>query len=262
MTPRTRQTLFLIAVAGFATFLLLGLRGLPAFGHYRGPYGDALNAQAPHQRHISNVITAINYDYRGLDTLGEEFILFTSVVGVALLLRQRRGETEAEAPDAAPDRHVAEPSDAVRVMGLFFVGCTIVLGAYVVLHGHLTPGGGFQGGSIIATGWLLTYLAGRHRTFLRLSPQALVDAIDAVGAGVYAVIGLATLVVGAAFLQNILPQGNLGDLLSSGTIWLINAAVGVEVAAGMILVLAEFLRQTLDLHQPPTVEHSPDGGRA
>ena len=87
MTPGVRQRLFLVCMVGFGGILLWGLHGLPRFGHYRGPYGDVLNAQAPHERHVANVVTAINYDYRGLDTLGEEFILFTAVSGVTLLLR-------------------------------------------------------------------------------------------------------------------------------------------------------------------------------
>ena len=123
------------------------------------------NAAAPHERHIANVISAINYDYRGVDTLGEEFILFTSVIGVGLLLRQERDEGESDEPDAAPVRDVVEQSEAVRVIGMTFMGFTVLLGIYVVLHGHLTPGGGFQGGSIVATGWMFSYIAGRHHTF-------------------------------------------------------------------------------------------------
>ena len=123
-----------------------------------------------------------------------------------------------------------------------------------MLHGHLTPGGGFQGGCVVASGWLLTYIAGRHRTFQSLSPQAIVEAIEGMGSGAYALIGLATLAVGAVFLQNVLPHGDLGDFLSSGTIWLINFAVGVAVTGGIVLVVAEFMKQTISHSAPKSGE--------
>jgi multicomponent Na+:H+ antiporter subunit B len=71
MTDRTRRLLFLVAPAGFGVFFMWGLLGLPAFGHYAGPYGDILNAAAVPERNITDVVTAVNFDYRGFDTLGE-----------------------------------------------------------------------------------------------------------------------------------------------------------------------------------------------
>ncbi|GAC1434308.1 MAG: hypothetical protein NVSMB65_08310 [Chloroflexota bacterium] len=249
MSPRTRRQVFVVGAAGFALVLLWGMHGLPAFGHYHGPYGDVLNRAAPRQRHISNIVTAVNYDYRGVDTMGEEFILFTSVVGVALLLRAQSGEVQTEVSDAAPGRQVPAPSEAVRAIGSGALGCIALLGIYIILHGHLTPGGGFQGGSVVASAWVLAYGAGRYATLRRMSPEPVIDAIDAAGAAAYVLIGLATLLAGLSFLYNALPQGSLGDLLSSGTIWLINAGVGVEVAAGLIVVIAEFLKQALELRR-------------
>jgi multicomponent Na+:H+ antiporter subunit B len=244
--------IFVVAAAGLGALLLWGLGGLPAFGHYRGPYGYILNAVAPRQRQVSNVVTAVNYDYRGLDTLGEEFILFTAVAGVALLLREKHDETdlpEDTLQDMARGRRVPEQSEAVRAAGFVFFGLTVLLAIDVIVHGHITPGGGFQGGSILASAWALTYLAGSYRIYHRLSPQALTQVFDAGGAGAYALIGLATMATGAAFLQNILPYGTLRSLLSAGTIDVINCAVGVEVTAAFILVFAEFLKQLIVIRE-------------
>src|SRR5204862_5349824 len=81
MSRRFRLGLFAISAAGLTGLLLWGVAGLPDFGHYRGPYGYVLNAVAPNERHVSNVVAATVFDYRGFDTLGEEFILFSAAMG-------------------------------------------------------------------------------------------------------------------------------------------------------------------------------------
>ena len=67
---------------------------------------------------------------------------------------------------------------------------------------------------------------------------------EAVGAGAYALIGVATMLAGGAFLQNLLPLGQTGKLFSAGTVPVINFAVGLEVAGGFILMFTEFLKET------------------
>jgi multicomponent Na+:H+ antiporter subunit B len=240
-----RRVVFLVAAAALAGLLLWGMSGLPAFGAGRSVYADVLNRVAVGERHATNVVAAVTFDYRGVDTMGEEFILFAAVVGVAILLRAQRGETEEEPDEDAEDRRVPGTSSAVRVVGLALVGPIVLYGIYVTAHGHLTPGGGFQGGVVLATGALLVFLTGEYVTMRRVSPEAPLDLAEAVGAGAYVAIGLAGLVVAGAFLANALPLGRAGTLLSAGTIPLINAAVGLEVAGGLVLLLHEFLEQTL-----------------
>ena len=76
MSRRLRVGVFAAAGAALGGFLLWGLAGLPAFGLYSGEYGRLLSSVGVQQRHASNVVGAIVFDYRGFDTLGEEFILF------------------------------------------------------------------------------------------------------------------------------------------------------------------------------------------
>src|ERR1700761_6076753 len=94
MSRRVRLTLFAVAGTGLAAVLLVGFHALPAFGHAHELYGALLNRTEPTLRHATDIVTALNFDVRAFDTLGEEFILFASVSGVALLLRQMRGEAE------------------------------------------------------------------------------------------------------------------------------------------------------------------------
>lgn len=247
MSARVRLIIFLVAAAGMAALMYWGGTGLPPFGDYQGPYGYVLNRVAVPERHVTDIVAAVNFDYRGLDTIGEEFILFTAVAGVALLLRTERAEIDVDPPENEDVVRRVPTSDAVRVFCLVLIAPAIVLGWYIVAHGHLTPGGGFQGGTILASGIILVYLAGAYRTFRALRPQERSDVLDALGAGGFVVIGFAGLLGGVAFLQNILPLGPIGVIYSSGIIPLINLSVGLEVAGGFLVILSEFLRQALQV---------------
>ncbi len=246
MKAGQRRWVFGLAVAGLAAFYLWGLSGLPGFGHYPGPYGFVILHQAVQQTNATGVVSAVNFDYRGFDTLGEEFILFAAAAGVATVLRPLRSEREKSAVDEAADRDVPATSGAVRMVALLFTGPVVVVGWWLASHAQANPSGGFQGGVILATAFILIYLAGEFLVFQRFSPAALTDAVEAVGAGGFAAIGVAALPMGGAFLYNYLPLGQApGAVSSSGTIALISFFVGLEVAAAFVLMIGEMLDQTL-----------------
>jgi multicomponent Na+:H+ antiporter subunit B len=253
VSPALRRRVFLVAAAVAGGLLVWGVTGLPDYGIYAGPYGDVLNQVAVAERKATNVVASVTFDYRGVDTMGEEFILFAAVLGVAILLRAQRDESELPPDEDAADRHAPGTSNAVRVLGLTLVGPVVLFGIYVVAHGHLSPGGGFQGGVVLATGALLVYLSGEYVTLRRVSPEILTDLAESVGAASYVAIGLLGVAAGATFLANVLPLGQPGALLSAGTIPLINLTVGLEVAGGFVLLLYEFLEQTLVIRRPGEV---------
>jgi multicomponent Na+:H+ antiporter subunit B len=232
--------MFVPAAIGVFLSLLLGLHGLPGFGHYPGPYGYVLNGVAVTERHATNLVTAVNFDYRAFDTLGEEFILFTATTGVVLLLRQLRGEHEGGDVDRS-----ATASQALRGAALALIASLIVLGGYIVLHGAITPGGGFQGGVILACGAFVVFLAGQAIAMKRVAPEQLLELADAVGAAGFALIGIGGLLFADVFLQNFLDLGKPGSLNSAGTIALVSISIGIEVAGAFLLVWTEFVDQTL-----------------
>ena len=246
MTPRARLWLFAVPAAGVAALLVWSFTGLPSFGHYRGPYGNVINAETASQRHATNAVAAVNFDYRGFDTIGEELILFASVIGVSALLRLQRREHEVSSPlDHARSHASTEGADSVAVVCMALVAPLVLLGLYIVVHGHLTPGGGFQGGVILASAALMVFLAGRYITFRQLSPKTLLDAGEGTGAGGFVLVGFVGMLAGAAFLENVLPLGQTGKVFSAGTLPVINLSVGLEVGAGLLLVMWEFLEQAL-----------------
>jgi multicomponent Na+:H+ antiporter subunit B len=250
VTAAQRRWVFLAAMAGLAAFYLWGLADLPGFGNYPGPYGYIVNQIAVTQTHATGVVSAINFEYRGFDTVGEEFILFVAAAGVATVLRHLRDERQSPARDEAMDRTARPTSDAVRVVALMLTGPVVVTGWYLASHAQTSPSGGFQGGVVLATGFILVYLAGQFLAFRRVSPVDVTDAVEAVGAGGFAAVGLSAVAMGLPYLTNFLPLGTTpGAVFSSGTIALISFCVGVEVAAAFILIVGELLDQTLMIRE-------------
>jgi multicomponent Na+:H+ antiporter subunit B len=250
MTPAQRRWIFLAGGACLAAFYLWGLSGLPGFGRYPGPYGLIINHIAVSQTNATGVVSAVNFEYRGFDTVGEEFILFIAATGVATVLRHMRGERERPPQDAELGGTDPTTTDALRLGALIFVGPVLVFGWFLATHAQTNPSGGFQGGVVLASALIMIYLAGEFLIFERASPIDLTDAVEALGAGGFAAVGISAMPMGLAYLTNFLPLGGLpGAVSSSGTIALISFFVGVEVAAAFMLIVAELLEQTLLVRQ-------------
>jgi multicomponent Na+:H+ antiporter subunit B len=254
VTRRARLAMFLIGAAGLGVVLVLGLSGLPAFGDYKGVYGHVIDGIGVSERHATDLVTALNFDFRAFDTLGEEFILFGSVLGVVLILRQLRGEQQRPSQQEGEEHTFGGASEALRVLSLVLIPSLIALGIYIVVHGQITPGGGFQGGVILASGPLAVFLAGRYVQMRALAPEKLEEIADAAGAAGYALVGLGGLIFAGIFFKNFLPFGIPGHLLSGGQIDVASAAVGLEVTGAFLVAWSEFLDQAIVIKsRPPEV---------
>ncbi|MFI9355415.1 MnhB domain-containing protein [Streptomyces lydicus] len=239
MSMRMRLWVMAAGILGTAALFVLACGELPGFGGTWHPYGDRA-VHAALARHTANTIASVNFDQRALDTLGEESILFGSVLGTVVLLRQTRDEKRLP-PEPA---RVAPP---VSRYALIALPVTLLIGLYVIAHGQLSPGGGFQGGVVVATSLHLLYIAIDYRALERIRPVGLYGVADAAGEAGYLLIGAAALVTGAAFLTNFLPYGTFNTLSSGGTVPLLNASIGVEVSAGIVVLLARFLDQAVEI---------------
>jgi multicomponent Na+:H+ antiporter subunit B len=243
--------LLVVGLLGAVTVLAVGVSGLPAFGGHHHPYRDL--AVAASLRHATaNVVSAVNFDQRALDTFGEETILVASVAGVAALLRPVRRERRRRRPDVPV-------MDSTRLLTAVFFPVTLLIGIDVVAHGAITPGGGFQGGVVLATGIHLLYVGGRYRLLERMRPLPLFEITEAAGLVIFIAIGAAGLAVAGHVFTNILPQGQLGRLISSGTVVLLSGAVGMAVVSSVVILLAGFLDQALALEEVPDTDQDSDG---
>lgn len=235
MSRRVRIAIFMPALALLGFLLAWSLVGIPHFGDYRGPYGFVLNRVVLPERHMTNAVTAVVFDYRGFDTMGEEFILFIAVTGVVLLLREQAKEESKEAHDEIG-------SDAVRVGGSLAVGVALLMSLWLIAFGFVTPGGGFQGGAALAASLVLVFLVSSHKAWTGVASEQWLDPFEGVGAGGYVVIGLAALIGGMPFLTNLLGPGTPGALYSGGSAAFVNWSAGTEVAAANLILFTTFLK--------------------
>jgi multicomponent Na+:H+ antiporter subunit B len=225
-----------LGLLGVGAVLVLGAVSIPSFGSSFHPYRDAA-VPASLDHGSANVVASLTFDQRGLDTLVEETIMFGCVLAVAVLLRRSSEE------ELRPEPGSTAPLQATRLFGYLLLPLTLVVGLDIVAHGHLTPGGGFQGGIMLATGLHLLYVAGSYRSLDRLRPMAVFEVAEAGWTAAFAALGFAGLAVGGSYLANVLPFGTVGQPLSAGTVPLLNVATGFAVGSGGIVLLAHFFQQ-------------------
>ena len=189
--------------------------------------------KSPQDLKVANTITAIVVNFRGFDTLGEVTVLFLAATGLASILYRKEEEEEEENIKHFAHRLNLPSSSLVRTGAKILFPLLLLLGIYVFIHGHLTPGGGFQGGAIIATGFLLMLISYKgfqtnHKVMVWLESIA---GLGFVGIGLYGLIAY------GSFLQNTGWTGNLNDLISGGLIPLIYIFIGIKVATELTNVL-------------------------
>ncbi len=214
----------LLFAAGFA-FLLFVLFTSQPLGAPTMLAGQAVLNEAANTVGAANIVTAVVLAYRGIDTLGELSILFAAATAVGLVLGRARG-----AGAAVP----REPGGFILQAGVdLLFPLLLVVGFYIIVHGHLTPGGGFQGGVVLAAAFVLPVLARPTETV----SHAAMAWVEGLAGAVFIVTGLAALAVDRAFLTPLLGTGQLGTLLSAGTLPLLYLAVGLKVGAELANLL-------------------------
>ena len=190
-------------------------------------------SQGPQELGAANLVTSVVVTYRGLDTLGEVTVLFISAAGVGVMLRRRNPQNESDQSES-PRKPASE---LVQTAAQFLMPMVFMFGVYVFVNGHLTPGGGFQGGAIIASGVLLLLLA---------LPQAhvshrLLATAESLSGFSYVVVGLLGVILAGGFLDNrIMALGQFGTLFSAGAIPIIYVFVGLKVGSELSAVLDRF----------------------
>ena len=198
--------------------------------------------EGPRELGAPNLVTAVVVTYRGLDTLGEVTVLFISAAGVGLLLRRTRRKHVHEdlkrgdrAEETAGTHKPA--SEIVETATELLLPMVMLFGIYVFLNGHLSPGGGFQGGAIIASGTMFLLLALPESHISRLM-VALTESLSGFS---YVVIGVLGVIMAGGFLDNrIMGLGTYGALFSAGAIPLIYTLVGLKVGFELSAVLDRF----------------------
>jgi len=189
--------------------------------------------KAPHETGAANIVSSILVTYRGLDTLGEVTVLFIATAGVGFLLRKQKSESGSNSAKQT------RASEILKTGSRVLLPVILLFGVYIFLHGHLTPGGGFQGGVVIASGMVLLLLS---QTSQKLN-HTIMNVLESFSGFIYVLIGVAGIYFAAGFLDNkILPVGNIGALLSAGAIPVIYMLIGLKVGTELTSI-ANSLKQ-------------------
>lgn len=182
-----------------------------------------------------NIVTAIVVTYRGLDTLGEVTVLLLAASGVALLLRKKEDLME-EVSESRP------ASEFIHTGARFLTPVIIMFGAYIFLNGHLSPGGGFQGGAVVASAVMLMFLAFPGYKL----KHGFLNFIESFSGFGYVIVGLLGMYLAGGFLDNrFLPLGDFGTLLSAGAIPIIYTVIGLKVGIELAGILENLKGQKI-----------------
>lgn len=185
---------------------------------------------------IPNVVTAVLGSFRGYDTLGEVYVVYTAGIGVLFLLGtgvSRKPESPME--ETLGLRHYLIP----RVVGRIVIPFIILFGLYVQFHGEYGPGGGFQAGAIVAAGIILFALLEGEERALKVLPRGLLTGLIAGGALLYSAVGVAGILLGGNFLDYSVLSSDAVKGQQIGII-LIEAGVGITVTGVMLSIFHAF----------------------
>lgn len=224
--------------------LLLTVSYLPEIGNASNPDNNEVAA-----RYISkgmeeagavNIVTNMILSYRGFDTFGETCVLFIAATCVIILLQKT--EKEIESTKETDWKYEPKPDAILQKITNVLVPVIFLYGFYIILNGHLSPGGGFSGGATIGAGLILYVTTfGFHKT-QRFFNEKTYEIVKVGALSLYSITMIYYFYTGANMLKNVIPLGTPGNILSSGMILPINIFVGLEVACTMYAFFALFRR--------------------
>jgi multicomponent Na+:H+ antiporter subunit B len=233
-----------VATGMLTMVLILAISHLPAFSHEDRPANNEVTGRyiekGAEETGAANIVTAIVLDYRAFDTLGESLVLFIAFAAVILLLH----EDEAAFNRRFAERKPFEPekNQIFQVSAQILIPSLLMFGIYVILNGHLSPGGGFSGGAIIGAAAILYKLAFGLTHIRRWLPAKRLLRLMVFALFFYGLAKGYVFFAGGNHLPGIIPLGQAGSIFSGGLIMPLNIAVGIVVAGTIYGVFALFNR--------------------
>jgi multicomponent Na+:H+ antiporter subunit B len=226
-----KKLFVIILLAIIAAGIALSLKEIP-FGIPKTKIGEYFINKGIKETGAINIVTSVVVSYRGFDTLGEITILFTAALGLGVIFGTLRKRT---------NNNKTEPASLIVYTGCrFLFPILILVGIYIFIHGHLTPGGGFQGGAIIASAFLLMYLGCKEKRI----KENVSKVVEILGGLTFLVIGIIGLTIGKEFLFNFLPKGEPATLLSAGIIPIIYIAIGLKVGSELAGIIDNLIKES------------------
>lgn len=229
----------IICCLALVAILLVAVSYLPPVGSAENPSSNEVAAKyiedGLQDTGAVNIVTGMILDYRAFDTFGESNVLFIATCTVLILLRSdKKKEKYQEEAEQRREQHYEPKDDSIlqRVTSLLFP-VIVIFGIYVILNGHISPGGGFSGGAIIGAGLILYANAFGFEKLNRFFTEKTYKWISFVALAFYCLAKSYSFFTGANHLESGIPLGQAGAILSSGLILPLNICVGLVVACTM-----------------------------
>ena len=228
-----------VICAAVITVLLVTVGNLPSFGGKANPINNEVSRRyiehGLEETGAVNIVAGLILDYRAFDTLGESHVLFAAACAVMMLLRlPESGDARERLLAEADDRKFEPKHDIIlQRVAAFLVPVILLFGVYVLLNGHLGPGGGFSGGAVIGAGLILYLNAYGFSASERFFTIRTFRVVTCCALGFYCVGKAYSFFCGANGLDSGLSLGLPGAIFSAGLIPYLNIAVGLVVACTM-----------------------------
>lgn len=226
--------------------MILTVSHLPEVGNPDTPANSSVVAKRYIENGLqetgaTNIVTGMILTYRAFDTFGETNVLFVATICVMILLMLEEDLVHKSVP--ASDKYI-DGKDDIILKGVAKVLCPVIFlfGIYIILNGQLSPGGGFSGGAILGAGMILFVNAFGFGPTEKFFNEAIYKVAKITALCMYGLIGTYFYVTGANGIDNHIPLGIAGRILSGGIILPIDIAVGIEVACTMYAFYALFKR--------------------
>ena len=236
----------LVCCLTLTILLLITVAYLPPVGNAGNPAHNEVAAKyiedGMQDTGAVNIVTGMILDYRAFDTFGESNVLFIATCTVLILMRndKKKGKGSAEEEEKRDSFYEPKNDKILQTVAMVLVPFIILFGIYVILNGHLSPGGGFSGGAVIGAGLILYLNAFGFEKTERFFTAKTYKWISFSALSFYCIAKSYSFYTGAHHLESGIPLGTPGNILSSGLILPLNICVGLVVACTMYAFFALF----------------------
>ena len=220
--------------------LLMTVLDLPDIGLLSNPDNNEVETryieQGIAETGAVNTVAGMILDYRAFDTFGESNVLFAATICVMVMLRVSSKRKREDGTTVFDDRdrfYEPQHDTILRIAAIVLIPIILVFGIYVVLNGHISPGGGFSGGAILGAGFILYLNVFGFKATERFMNEKTIKWITFSALMVYCLAKSYSFFTGANHLESHIPLGTPGAILSSGLILILNICVGMVVACTM-----------------------------